>query len=329
VTYLAQVDGDPPAGLVTPVEVDLSPHPHRAAYAQPGGPAASLRWAGEALAALGRGPVLAATQQRTWNLSTIWSLRTGDGPVWLKQVPSFFAHEPAVLRWIAGIGYGHLVPRVLADRDGRMLLGHVDGDDLHGAGLDVRTAVVADLHPIQRVAAGRVEELLRLGVPDRRSPRLVEALRELVARHGRSDPRLDCLAAGLDERMARAAACGVPETLLHGDLHPGNVRGDGSAAGGRVVIDWGDSCLTHPAFDILRMAEGLAEDDARALVDAWAAPWRADGADPERALELLRPVAALRNAAAYADFLDHIEPDEHPYHAGDVPFWLDEAAKLA
>jgi hypothetical protein len=333
VTYLAQTGAAPPAGLTAPVEVDLSPDPHRAPYAEPGGPAASLRWAGEALRALGRGPILGAAQERTWNLSAIWSLRTGDGPVWLKQVPRFFAHEPAVLRWIAGIGYGHLVPRVLAADAGRILLDHVDGDDLYGAGLDVRIAIVADLHPVQRVASGRVEELLRLGLPDRRPAPLVEALRHLVARHGAGDPRLDALVAGLDERMARVAACRLPETLLHGDLHPGNVRGhigglppDGHR---RVVIDWGDSCVTHPAFDILRMTEGLADGDARAVIDAWAAPWRAGGGDPEVAVELLRPVAALRNAAAYADFLDHIEPAEHPYHAADVGLWLAKAADLA
>jgi hypothetical protein len=338
VTYLAQTDADPPAGLV-PVAVDISPHPHRAPYAEPGGPAASLRWAGAALQALGRGPILAAAQERTWNLSAIWSLQTRDGPVWLKQVPRFFAHEPAVLRWIAGIGYGHLVSRVLAADDpprttpprttGRMLLDHVDGEDLYGAGPDVRIAIVADVHPVQRAAAGRVEELLRLGLPDRRPALLIPVLRSVVARHGGGDRRLVALAAGLDERMARVAACRLPETLLHGDLHPGNVRGVPGDAGRRVVIDWGDSCVTHPAFDILRMTEGLADGDARAVIDAWAEPWRADGADPEGAVELLRPVAALRNAAAYADFLDHIEPAEHPYHAADVGFWLDRAAELA
>jgi hypothetical protein len=336
-TYLAQTGADPPAGPIPagliPVEVDLSPHPHRAPYAEPGGPAASLRWAGEALHALGRGPVLSAAQERTWNLSAIWSLQTGDGPVWLKQVPRFFAHEAAVLRWIAGIGYGHLVPRVLAADAGRILLDHVDGDDLYGAGLDVRVAIVADLLPVQRVAAGRVEKLLRLGLPDRRAAPLVATLRGVVARHGDGDRRLDALAAGLDRRMARVAACGLPETLLHGDLHPGNVRGHlrGPAREGdrRVVIDWGDSCVTHPAFDILRMTEGLAGDDARAVIDAWAGPWRAAGGDPEGAVELLRPVAALRNAATYADFLDHIEPAEHPYHAADVGLWLQVAADLA
>jgi len=43
---------------------------------------------------------------------------------------------------------------------------------------------------------------------------------------------------------------------------------------------------------------------------------------------LLRPVAALRNAAAYAHFLANIEPVEHRYHAADVGAWLAVAESL-
>jgi hypothetical protein len=53
------------------------------------------------------------------------------------------------------------------------------------------------------------------------------------------------------------------------------------------------------------------------------------GSDPERAVELLRPVAELRMAAVYAMFLAGIEPSEHPYHLGDVPACLSRAAAVA
>jgi len=148
----------------------------------------------------------------------------------------------------------------------------------------------------------------------------------MVARHGGGDPRLTDLVDGLGERFARVAAYGLPDTLVHGDLHPGNVMGDGDR---RVVIDWGDSHISNPAFDALRLTDGLAEGDASTVLDAWAAHWRGPGTDPEATVELLRPVAALRAAAAYADFLDAIEPSEHPYHASDVSFWLERAAELA
>src|SRR5438067_1005611 len=110
-TQVAPVDGWPArlapvdADVDVDVDVDLAPHPRRAPWAEPGGPRASLDWATEALAAAGRS-VVGASQQRTWNLSAIWRLDTARGAVWLKQVPGFFAHEPAVLSWVDGAAPG-------------------------------------------------------------------------------------------------------------------------------------------------------------------------------------------------------------------------------
>jgi aminoglycoside phosphotransferase (APT) family kinase protein len=136
---------------------------------------------------------------------------------------------------------------------------------------------------------------------------------------------VDGLLAGLDDRLDEVRRCGLPDTLVHGDLHPGNVRGDGER---RVTIDWGDAFVGHPAFDILRLTETLAPATAAPMLAAWAGRWRADvpGCDPQRAVTLLRPVAPLRLAAVYAMFLAAIEPSEHPYHAGDVPACLARAA---
>ena len=76
--------------------------------------------------------------------------------------------------------------------------------------------------------------------------------------------------------------------------------------------------LPLPGIKVLCAHKGLP------LLEAWAARWRRDvpGCDPQAAVGLLRPVAALRNAACYAAFLDAIEPAEHPYHVADVPHWL-------
>jgi Phosphotransferase enzyme family len=327
VTYLAQTDRVPPAFADRP-DLDDTDHPNRADYARPGGPAASLRWAADALAALGRGPVTTATQLRTWNLSTIWRLETPTGSAWLKQVPRFFAHEPAVLRWLTG----DRVPLLLAADDaGRMLLDHIDGEDLYGAGRGVRSAIAVDMHRIHVTAARRTPELLAIGVPDRRAAPLLESITATVAAHGAGDPRLTALVDGLPARLAEVAACGLPDTLVHGDLHPGNVRGRPTDPGNLVLIDWGDSSVGHPAFDILRLTDELSDVDAAVLIGEWSDRWRAEiaGCRPERAVDLLRPVAALRGAVTYADFLDRIEPAEHPYHAIDVSACLQWAADLA
>ncbi|SCG40254.1 phosphotransferase family protein [Micromonospora inositola] len=323
-TYLGQVP-ERPAVPLDPVSVDLSPHPLRAPWAEPGGPARSLAWAAAELGRLGR-PVATVAQQRTWNLSAIWRLDGEDGSAWLKQVPVFFRHEGAVLRWLAHAAPG-VTPTVLADDGaGRVLLDHVPGEDRYAAGVDERVAVAADHHAIQVRAADDVAGLIAAGVPDRRGPALARWIRAMLAPHEVST--VDGLLAGLDDRLDEVRRCGLPDTLVHGDLHPGNVRGDGER---RVIIDWGDAFVGHPAFDILRLTETLDPATAGPLLAAWAARWRAHvpGSDPERAVALLRPIAPLRLAAVYAMFLAGIEPSEHPYHAGDVPACLAQAAAEA
>jgi hypothetical protein len=52
------------------------------------------------------------------------------------------------------------------------------------------------------------------------------------------------------------------------------------------------------------------------------------GSDPDRAAELLAPVAAARQAVIYQKFLDGIEPSEHPYHRDDPANWLRAAAEM-
>ncbi|WP_344079333.1 aminoglycoside phosphotransferase family protein [Luedemannella helvata] len=323
VTYLGQLLSPAAGAPWTPTEVDLSHHPLRAPYAHAGGPARSLAWAARALDERGRGPVTAAIQQRTWNLSTLWRLDTPTGPYWLKQVPDFFAHEPVVLTWAAGSG--RATPLLVAE-DARMLLAHVDGDDLYGAGVEVRRDIAADLHYLQVAAIDSVPHLLADGVPDRRRPRLEGYLRGVIEEYGGGDVSLRALAAGLPDRLDRIEACRLPDTLVHGDLHPGNVIGGDR----RTIIDWGDSFIGHPGFDVLRLTEVMPAGEAEVVIEDWAARWRAEipGSDPHGALELLRPVAALRMAAVYADFLAGIEPAEHPYHAGDVATWLRRAVEL-
>lgn len=326
VTYLAQVR-EAPAVRLTPAVVRLTDDPRRAAFARPGGPWESLRWAESALDATGRAPVTRARQQRTWNLSSIWRLETSAGVVWLKEVPGFFAHEPAVLEWLAASGHAERVPRMLASEGGRMLLDHVPGEDLYGAPHTVRNAIATEMHAIQVEAAGVAPELLHKGIPDRR-PGTIGPLLTSVARSGAADPRLDALVAELPGRLARIDECGLPDTLVHGDLHPGNVRG--TPGGQPVLVDWGDAVIGNPAFDILRLTEDLPPDEAQHLRDAWIRRWRESvpGSDPATAIELMRPVAALIYASVYAWFLEHIEPSEHAYHSGDVPAYLAIAAEL-
>jgi hypothetical protein len=325
VTYLAELCC--PAGIaLSAAEVDPAPQPHRAAYARPGGPAESIGWGTAALEALGT-PGATAAQQRTWNLSAIWRFDANGAPVaWLKQVPAFLRHEPAVLGLVSGVAPG-LVPPLLATGDeGRMLLAHVPGADGYGAGAGVCARAAIAFHPVQEHFAGRADELLAAGLPDRRLT-ADPFVRVAEPYHGRIDG-LRALIDGLPERLAAIAACGLPDTLVHGDLHPGNTR---VGAGTPVIVDWGDATVSHPAYDILRLTESLPEADTAALIAAWALRWRLSvpGSDPARAAELMRPVAHLRAAMFCSDFVANIEPAEHIYHLDDIAGALNQAVRAS
>lgn len=316
VTYLAQLAGSPPVP-VEPADPDLSPEPHRAPYAEPGGPAASTRWAIGALEALGTANAV-AVQRKTWNLSAVWRLDVAGAPVaWLKQVPEFFAHEPAVLGLVAGVAPGLVPPLLAAGAQGRMLLAHVPGEDGFGAGAGARAEIAAEWHPVQEHFVGRVDDLLAVGMPDARLA--VEPFARVAADHLDTIEGLRELIDDLPRRLEQIAACRMPDTIVHGDLHPGNARINGGAP--PVIMDWGDATVGHPADDILRLTQGLPDPEAESLTAAWALRWRTvrPDSDPHLAAELMRPIFHLRRAVIYSDFLARIEPAEHPYHVEDVP----------
>ncbi|MGI5130691.1 aminoglycoside phosphotransferase family protein [Pseudonocardia sp. CA-107938] len=317
-TYLAQVDGPVDAPLQPWSGADpLAPHPLRAPYAEPDGQRAALAWADAALCAAGTARTGPPQQVKTWNLSAIWRLPTDRGAVWLKEVPAFFGHEPALVTRIGP----HVAPTVLAAEPSRMLMADIPGVDHYDATgapvleiLGIATALHAEW-------AGRAPELVELGLPDRRPAAALPLVVDVVERHAHELTRperaaLDVLVAGLDERHAALAATGLPDTLVHGDLHPGNVRG---VPGALTVLDWGDAVIGHPAVDFLRLHDWVPAVDRAPATAQWVAEWarRVPGSDAARASELARPWLHLLGAVTYRRFLDHIEPSEHPFHAAD------------
>lgn len=141
----------------------------------------------------------------------------------------------------------------------------------------------------------------------------------------REQGALEQLTGDLDSRCDAIDACGLLPTVVHGDFHPGNLRGDNADP---VILDWGDCGVGHPLLDVTAMVERLGPTGRDRLVTAWTRAWltRSPGSDPMRAVTLIAPIAALRQAVIYRGFLDRIEPSERCYHAGDPARWLHRAA---
>ena len=303
--------------------------PLRASWARPGGPAEDLAWADAALE-LARTPRVApAVQVRSWNLSSLWRLPTTRGAAWLKVVPPFFAHEGAIL---AALGADR-VPEVLASDGARTLLAEIPGDDLYGVSGERLLSMVDLLVDLQTAWVGRVDDLLEMGLPDWRRDALTVALTDLVARWRGRLPEavevgLDGLLDGFAARWDHIDACGLPDTLVHGDFHQGNLRSAGP--GHLVLLDWGDSGIGHPMLDQSAFLDRLSPADRQAVRQRWTTRWHREvpGCDPDRAASLLAPIGAFRRALIYQRFLDGIEPDERIYHAPDPADWLEQAAVL-
>lgn len=286
VTYLAETR-DPPSGLAV-VDVDLADHPLRMRWARPGGVTDLVRWADQFVTRTGP-----AEQVRTWNLSCILRLPTAEGPVWLKAAPPFFAHEGRVIEELPQLG-----PPLIAHDDGIVLLRNVDGEDRYDA---------PEAWMVERWVDVQAESSIPIGgLPDWRPEAFLAAIECLDVP--------DELRAEVPRRFEQLAECGLPDTLVHGDFHAGNWRGD-------TLLDWGDSGFGHPLFDQPAFGDVNAP---------WEAAWKRHHphADVARATELIAPVAALRQALIYQQFLDNIEPSEHCYHRNDPDEWIRRAVAL-
>jgi hypothetical protein len=322
VTYLAEAltppqatpewDGAPDPGVLTPQE-------HRMRWAEPGGPARVLDWATAELHALDRSLTGPPVQVKSWNLSCLYRLPTTAGTAWIKCTPPFLAPEALAAGYVAEHD-PDLVPTVLAATadGGCTLMAEVPGSDCWKADAATVREVLPRYVAVQAALAGR--ELP--GLPDRRVSTLAFRAERLLAPDvtGELAPAerqaLARFVAALPDRATTIVATGLPETLVHGDFHPGNWRSDGHR---RVVFDWCEGSRGHPACDVLRLAEWLPAPLAALATECWAAEWRTavPGCDPGRAAELVRPVQHLEAALTYQRFLDGIEPDERPYHEGD------------
>ncbi len=284
----------------------------RAPWARVDGLRELLAWADGELAAAGRPRTGPVDQRRTWNLAGLFRLPTGAGPVWLKATPRFAADEAAVIAAFARVDPA-LVPAVLASGERRILLEELPGEDCRHASPEAVAAT------IERFVAAQAAVRDPGGLPDRRTPRIMAMVRGLLDGPVGDEltPAERTAAHTLVRRWPELDACGLPDTVVHGDFHPGNWRGGGDGAA--AVLDFADAYVGNPVLDGLRACDFLPEATRPAAVRAWVRAWRAHrpGSDPARALEIGAPLADLAYAVRYQEFLDGIEPSERVYHLGD------------
>ncbi len=282
-------------------------HPLRMPWARMAGIQELLTWASQHVDLTG--PPL---QRKTWNLAGLFRLPTGDGPVWLKAIPPFALAEPLAISAVAEVDPA-LVPTVIASAPGRMLLADVPGTDCWDASAETVADVIRRLtHAQAHIGKPPV------GIPDRRLETLAAAVHELLDGPVGTELTAEDLhaARSLRWRWEMLDDCGLPDTVVHGDFHPGNWRRSERPP---VVLDFADAHLGNPVLDGLRAIDYLPQSRRRTAATAWITAWKAAAprSQPAEALRIGEPLAHLAYAVRYQEFLDNIEPSERVYHLGD------------
>ena len=331
-------------------------------WEQPEWLAEAHAWITDRLAEAGQ-PAAGPIEQvhiRPW--STILRIPTARGAVYFKAAMPLLAREaalqPALARWHPAL----TLPTIAADA-GRGWLLQPDG----GPALRTFLKTPADLPRVEPLLAAfaamqidlseRVDELLELVPFDRRLVRLPVLFGLLLDDHralrlGEEDglsadqhQRLRRLVGPYRALCAELAAAPIPHSLHHDDFHDGNIFA-GEDGTGRVVSDWGESCVAHPFFSVIICLRSLAyrvglpdetTDVPEALPpvlarlrDVYLAPWERFAPQPElvRLFNLAWRVGMVNRALTWQRVVSSFDPAHRADYAGAVPGWLGEFLTL-
>ncbi|HEU4948193.1 MAG TPA: aminoglycoside phosphotransferase family protein [Kribbella sp.] len=317
-------DVDDPAVAAARQHLALPPDsPVTPAWTMPDWYDEALLWIAEHIT-----PTGSWSQVRSWGLSNVLRIPTADGDVYFKALghsstirpahadalPILFAHEPLLLMQLSEDRPGAVpAPLAIDEKRAWMLLPDL-GSPLAGeSDIAVWIGALQSHARLQRSYADQPDRLLEFSCVDRRLAVLDAELDRLFGPNAATD-RLESAeramlprrAEQLREAITELAAIGVPETLLHGDLHPRNL----AVLDGRVLaFDWTDGAVSHPFLDLVTFVEERSpiSNDPR-LKDAYLAEWEeyASPAELRRGLELAEELGALHQTMTQLHLVDHL-----------------------
>jgi len=288
----------------------------RPPWARPGWVEGVRRWITGEVTRLGR-VVVGLEQVKHWSISAVLRVAT-DGPDLYFKVPMrlpLFVDEAVLTARLADRFPGYVpAPLAVEAKDGWMLLPGFDETFAWEAPLAVRQEAFRRFAGLQRRTADVTAELMADGCLDRRLEVLESQIDPLV-----SDPEavarltadevaeLRRLAPAMKDFCRRLDRLGVPATLVHGDLHAGNMaRLDGAM----VYFDWTDACIAHPFIDLHSLQWEKEESIRSALLSAYLESWEGvESADRMlEAVSLARVVTPLHHAVSYQHIVAGLEP---------------------
>ncbi len=300
------------------------------------------QWIRNQLSAIGESVSVIEEVQRAGKCYVL-AVTTPGGRYFFKECEPILKHEPALTKALAG-WFPVDMPRVIGIDEARRWLLTAD------AGPDVRALMKADgdvnrweailsrFAALQQATVPYAEQLIALGVPDRRLDKLPAIYDELAAdadalligqQDGLSEADLERLRHFRPEVERLCEALGgynLPPTLHHDDFHVGNV---GVLDGHYRFFDWGESCIAHPFYSLvipIRYAKYIFKQEQPFLDhlrDLYLSAWTAY--EPmERlyeALQLSSQLMALCRTMTWRQLAKDADEAYHAEIADTVPYW--------
>ncbi|MBG0918292.1 phosphotransferase family protein [Exiguobacterium profundum] len=193
----------------------------------------------------------------TWHLekdTDLTYLVHGNG-VYAKAVTSISQSEGMLSQYLAHMLPG-LVPDVVAVHPVHpwFILRKVSGHPLRDVPDQEQYEVaLREYAKLQQRMSGETEQLLKMGVPDRRPSMLREEIESTFVEMSLNLERVqreEVLALKPELlSMCEELESGIPMSLDHGDLHGGNIFWE-PESNQPVILDWGDATITHPFFSM-------------------------------------------------------------------------------
>ncbi len=316
-------------------------------------------WVDESLAAHGVIRQGAPQEVRVMPWSAVYRFATDRNDVYFKACGPSQAHEPALAAWLAAARPDCMIPVWAADAARGWYLMPDGGPTLTSAiaaGGDEAAhwhRVLALQAAVQRDVMPAADELLAMGVLDRRTGRLPGLFAALLAQPARllvGEPnaltpadvtRLRALHPRLTAIGDELAASGPPDTFIHDDFHEDHIfaarRPDG--AWRYVFFDFGDACIGHPFMQLVsqpRFASnrfGIEVDPVQEMLrEKYLSHWGDFGprATRQRALDLALIAGCVIRALTWVNacgaFLDEIPTDLRHAYRSRLAFWLMQIA---